>query len=154
MKRFETLDAFRGLAALAVVILHYTSAYRLHYGHFYNKSFDFKYGYLGVQFFFMISGFVIFLTLNYSTSAIDFLYKRFSRLYPVFWACVFITFTIIAALGLPGREKSFYTIKWNLTMIPTVFGSSAIDGAYWSLVPEFFFYLNMAFLLLFKNKNN
>lgn len=152
MKRFETLDVFRGLAALAVVLLHYTYGYRLHYGHFFSEAYDFRYGYLGVEFFFIISGFVIFLTLNHSSSAFDFLYKRFSRLYPVFWACMLTTFSIVYFFGLPGREKGFYNLKGNLTMIPGVLGYSAIDGAYWSLVPEFFFYIAMAVLLSCKNK--
>lgn len=134
------------------MLLHYTNGYREDYGHVFSKKFDFNYGYLGVQFFFIISGFVIFLTLNHSKSAIDFLYKRFSRLYPIFWACMFTTFFITYWFGLPGRTVSFYNLKGNITMIPSVFHLAAVDGAYWSLVPEFFFYLAMAFIFLTKKK--
>ena len=152
MKRFETLDAFRGIAALGVILVHYTFGYRVHYGQLFSEKYDFQYGYLGVQFFFIISGFVIFLTLDYSRSAIDFLYRRFSRLYPIFWTCMLTTFLVVHSLGLPGRERKFYNLKGNFTMIPSVFGYTPIDGAYWSLVPEFFFYLAMAGLFICKNK--
>jgi peptidoglycan/LPS O-acetylase OafA/YrhL len=154
MNRIATLDAFRALAALSVVLVHYTSNYRKYYGHVFNEAYDFKYGYLGVQFFFIISGFVIFLTLKHSRSAADFLFKRFSRLYPIFWTCLFTTFAIVYIIGLPGRQKSFQTLAANLTMIPSLFGYQEIDGAYWSLVPEFFFYIAMALLFTIKRKES
>jgi peptidoglycan/LPS O-acetylase OafA/YrhL len=68
MKRIKTLDVFRGLAAYSVLLVHYTQGYRERFGHSYNPKYDFYYGYLGVEFFFLISGFVIFLTVLNSTS--------------------------------------------------------------------------------------
>ncbi len=150
--RIATLDAFRGLAALSVMIYHYTKVYRKFYGNVFDDSFDFAYGYMGVFFFFIISGFVIFLTLKHTTFTAGFLYKRFSRLYPIFWFCLFTTFLVVYLCGLPGRERSAYHLPANLTMIPTVFGKSTIDGAYWSLVPEFFFYIAMAIIFSFKRQ--
>jgi len=153
-KRLYTLDLFRGVAALSVMLLHYTYSYRIHYGQFYDSQFDFRYGYLGVQFFFIISGFVIFLTVLKSKSIFDFLYRRITRLYPTFLFCLFATFTLVSVFGLPGREKSLHTAFWNIIMIPGFFGIPSVDGAYWSLVPEVFFYIFMMFVMVSKQVKN
>ena len=58
-KRIESLDALRGLAALAVMLRHYTTIFSVDYDVPSNFNFEFKYGYLGVELFFLISGFVI-----------------------------------------------------------------------------------------------
>ncbi len=153
-KRLQTLDLFRGVAALSVMLVHYTYGYRMHYGQSYSPSYDFRYGYLGVQLFFIISGFVIFLTVLQSKSVFDFLYKRLTRLYPTFLVCLVITFVLVTVFGLPGREKSLHTALFNVTMIPNFFGYFAVDGAYWSLVPEVFFYVFMILVMLSKQLNN
>src|SRR5436190_1602313 len=76
----------------------------------------FKYGYLGVELFFIVSGFVILLTaLN--RSAREFVVSRGTRLYPAFWTCVTITFLAILTIG-----GSRYSATWpqylaNLTML-------------------------------------
>ena len=80
--RINELDTFRGIAAMAVLLYHYTSRY--------NEFFDstsvlsFSYGWMGVPLFFMLSGFVITLTVNRCKSPFDFLYRRFIRLYPTY----------------------------------------------------------------------
>ncbi len=153
-KRLQTLDLFRGVAALSVMLFHYTYAYRIHYGQSYSSLYDFRYGYLGVQLFFIISGFVIFLTVLQSKSVFDFLYKRVTRLYPTFLICLVITFVIVSVFGLPGREKSLHTALFNVTMIPSFFGIPYVDGAYWSLVPEVFFYVFMILVMLSKQLKN
>ncbi len=144
MKRIEVLDVFRGFAALGVVFFHYSRFFRT-----INESNDgyFSLGYFGVMFFFMISGFVIFLTLKQSKSPSNFLFRRFSRLYPTFWFCLLLTSLCVRIFGLPGREVSWKDMVLNITMIPQCFKAKDVDGAYWSLIYEFFFYLFMAFLM-------
>jgi len=154
IKRFDTLDLFRALAALSVMLLHYTYSYRIHYGQSYKSGYDFRYGYLGVQLFFIISGFVIFLTVLQSKSVFDFLYKRITRFVSNFSFFLATTFALGSVFGLPGREKSFHTAVWNVTMIPGFFGIPAVDGAYWSLVPEVFFYIFMIIVMLSRQLKN
>ena len=50
-KRFEELDALRGVAALSVVLFHYTTIYDYIFGHKEPLIFNFKYGSFGVQLF-------------------------------------------------------------------------------------------------------
>lgn len=105
--RLYEIDLFRFLAALSVVLYHYTfRAYAAH--DMSSMSFQqlgsfFRYGYLGVNLFFMISGFVILLTaLN--KDLIGFAISRIVRLYPTFWASV--TLTAVATLFIGGDRYS------------------------------------------------
>ena len=141
--RFLTLDAFRGMAALGVVLAHFTYLYDVWYGH----SFDYinlVYGGRGVELFFILSGFVIFFTVQNVKSPKEFLIRRFIRLYPTYWACLILTFTIVSVFGLPRLEVTWKEALIGLTMIPQVFGAPKVDNSYWTLVPEFFFYLTIA----------
>lgn len=145
--RFMELDVFRGLAALAVAGFHYTTRYDQLYGHTQPLGISFPLGHYGVQLFFMISGFVIFMTLDKCRHPLDFVVSRFSRLYPAYWVAVLTTFIVVSIFGLPGREVS----KWqhvmvNLTMIQHYFRVPNVDGVYWTLAVELNFYLFM-FLL-------
>ncbi len=100
--------------------------------------------------FFIISGFVIFLTIKKNTKPIEFAYKRFTRLYPTFWICVFLTFFLIRSSDLVLYHRNFSELMINLTMIPDIFGVKRVDGVYWSLLPELMFYFLMFCMLLFK----
>jgi len=151
MGRLKELDSLRGIACISVLLFHYTTKY----SEIFNTSlttrlFNFKYGGLGVDLFFIISGFVIFLTVKKNTKPVEFVYKRFSRLYPTFWVCVLLTFFLVRNSELIMYHRSFSELIVNLTMIPDVFGVKRVDGVYWSLLPELMFYFLMFCLLLFK----
>lgn len=140
-QRIYELDVFRGLAAISVVLFHYTTKYSEIYDSYdTNSLFNFSYGHYGVQLFFIISGFVIFMTINKIKTGLDFVYKRFIRLYPIFWICLIITFFITTNIA-PIFRRSTSDLLWNFTMAPTLFLKPLIDGAYWSLLPELLFYV-------------
>jgi peptidoglycan/LPS O-acetylase OafA/YrhL len=147
--RIQILDVFRGFAALEVILFHYTKHYQMTTGQ--NDNY-FEFGNFGVMFFFMISGYVIFFSLQKVTSFKIFLSNRFSRLYPAFWVCLIFTLLVVYIFGLPGREISFRDALINITMVPKIFGSKLADGVYWSLLPELFFYFLMTFVLYFNLK--
>src|SRR2546430_2652712 len=94
--RFAELDLLRGVAALWVVLFHYTTQYsRLYVPDRRDLlGFEFPDGTLGVYLFFMISGFVIFMTLHRSERPLDFVVSRFARLYPAYWAGIVLTATM------------------------------------------------------------
>jgi peptidoglycan/LPS O-acetylase OafA/YrhL len=143
MNRLLALDSLRGLAALSVVLYHYTFVYRKDFGHRFSSFFDFKYGYLGVELFFVISGFVIFLTINNISNWQDFVFKRFSRLYPTYWASMIFTFLCIVSFGLKGVNINAIEFISNFSMIQGLFDIDNVDGVYWSLIPELLFYMMM-----------
>ena len=141
--RFFTLDAFRGMAALGVVLAHFTHIYDLLYGHTF-RNVNLVYGARGVELFFILSGFVIFFTIQNVKSPREFLIRRFIRLYPAYWICLIITFTTVSIFGLPKMEVNWKEALVGLTMIQQLFGIPPVDKSYWTLVPEFFFYLTIA----------
>lgn len=149
MSRLKELDILRGFAALNVVLYHYTSRFRDIYQHNYPEKYDWLYGHYGVELFFVISGFVIFMTLHHVKNVKEFAFKRFIRLFPTYWICLTLTLIILYLTGFPGsRNFTFYQVMMNFTMIQGVFEVNNIDGAYWSLVPELFFYAFIAFIYL------
>lgn len=148
--RFVELDALRGIAALSVALYHFTTRFGNEYGHPAPPLFLVPLGHYGVHLFFIISGMVIFLTLERSRSALDFLVARIGRLYPAYWVAVTLTFVTVAAVGLPPFEVSSSQYAWNLTMTQRFFDIADMDGAYWSLQVELAFYLLMLGLLIFR----
>jgi len=133
-QRLATLDTFRGVAALSVVLFHLTL-------HQYDAPFQLNWGATGVDLFFIISGFVIFLTLNKTQSVLDFVVARFSRLYPVYWTAVTLT-AIFMAIGswLGYSQITFGEYVANMTMFQYYFGIRDLDGSYWTLIVEMLFY--------------
>lgn len=148
--RIKELDALRGIAALFVVFFHYTMGRP-------EAQWGFKLGVTGVDLFFIISGFVIFMSIRKVSSATEFAVNRFTRLYPTYWACATVTF-IAQHIG----NHWFYhtnntsTVHYlvNLTMFQHYFKVGDLDGPYWTMILEMVFYICMFFLLLFKQVKN
>jgi peptidoglycan/LPS O-acetylase OafA/YrhL len=139
--RLIELDVFRGIAALSVVIFHYTTHYDFLYKHSTPLAFDFAIGRYGVELFFMISGYVIFLTLDKTTTPQEFIVSRFSRLYPVYWVAVLLTYAITSLLLLPRYGVSLTDALINLSMIQELARVPHVDNVYWTLHRELGFYL-------------
>lgn len=149
-KRIIELDIFRGIAAFSVVLFHYTARYNIAFETDTMNWFEFSFGHYGVQLFFIISGFVIFMTLERSKNTLDFIKRRFIRLYPTFWICMIITFMATYFAGVLRFERTVTDLLVNITMIPNLLGFRTIDGVYWSLQVELLFYFLMIILLQFK----
>jgi peptidoglycan/LPS O-acetylase OafA/YrhL len=148
--RIIELDALRGLAVLAVVCYHYTFRYDELYHHTNKNYYGLDLGYLGVHLFFIISGFVIFMTIENVITVKNFIYKRIIRLYPVYIIAVIITYLAVKIFGLEGREVKTWEAVFNLTMlqgfIPLNIVSN-VDGVYWSLTVEIIFYIFMGVII-------
>lgn len=144
--RLVEIDALRGVAAMAVVLFHYTTRYMELYEFKGAPSLSFPYGYVGVNLFFIISGFVIFMTLEKAARPMDFVVSRFSRLFPVYWVAIFITFAVTHVLGLPGKLVDFGTALANMLMFHGLLRVPHVDGVYWTLEVELIFYCGMLFL--------
>lgn len=144
--RFQELDALRGLAASWVVCFHYFTRFDQMFGR-YDRAligdFQFPDGIYGVYLFFMISGFVIFMTLQHCAGPLDFVVSRFSRLYPAYWASMGVTAAVALLLPLPGQTISLSQILVNATMLQGFFYVESVDGVYWTLVTELSFYIVM-----------
>lgn len=139
--RLIELDSMRGIAAMSVVLFHYTTYYAKLYSHTAPWPLDFWIGRYGVELFFMISGYVIFLTLDKTNTPKEFIVSRFSRLYPVYWVAVLLTYSITSALSLPKYDVSLIDAIKNMSMVQESVGAHNVDGVYWTLQKELGFYL-------------
>lgn len=108
-----------------------------------------KYGYLGVELFFMISGFVIVLSVK-AGNLRQFAISRAVRLYPALWACCTITFIVIKLLGEPRYTSNFKEYVASMTLTSEFLGISNVESAYWSIFVEIKFYMMVGILLLLK----
>jgi peptidoglycan/LPS O-acetylase OafA/YrhL len=151
-RRFSELDALRGIAALSVVLFHFTFGYDNGFNGLSAGKFYFKYGYLGVNLFFMISGFVIFMTLEKTKDTMSFVVSRFSRLYPAYWTAIILTVLLTSLLAAPIQKDIFSTrqVLINFTMLQSFFKIKDVDGAYWTLAVELTFYFWMWFIFKIK----
>lgn len=151
-RRYHQIDLLRSVACFMVVAFHY-----LYRGHLDGwipfvppmaVTETVKFGYLGVQLFFAISGFVIFLSAQGATPR-AFAASRAARLYPAFWAAVALTTLVVHLGGLSSLVVPWRDVFLNLTMVAHWFKAEFVDWAYWSLAVEFHFYIMVWLLLRF-----
>ncbi|MBI1339930.1 acyltransferase family protein [bacterium] len=109
---------------------------------------------LGVQGFFVLSGYLVYASLERSSNLLAYADKRVRRLYPAY-AAVVITCAIAAVALVPAARESAAGVAqylgWNLLFLnlmspelPGVFGGnpqSEVNGALWTLKIEVLFYL-------------
>ena len=122
------------------MLFHCTTQYDRLFGYASPPAIALPWGHYGVNLFFMISGFVIFMTLHRIERPLDFIVSRFSRLFPVYWVAVALTFLLTHALGLPGKTVGIGTAAMNLFMIHGLFKVPHVDSVYWTLEIELLFY--------------
>jgi len=149
-RRLTALDGLRGFAALAVALFHFFYQYDTVYGHEFSIPSVFQFGYYGVHLFFMVSGFVIFWTLAKIQHPFDFIWSRFSRLFPVYWVAVSITFIIVLLYGPDDRVAKVSDLIVNYSMLQAYIGVPHVDGVYWTLTLELAFYFWMFLLFMFR----
>ncbi|GAA2623867.1 acyltransferase [Actinomadura fulvescens] len=155
--RLRALDGMRIIAALMVCFYHYTGrggTVSESWGEspralFPDLSSIAVYGNLGVEFFFVISGFVICMSC-WGRSLGDFFRSRVSRLYPAYWvAIVLVTAAslVLPAVAKPVRLDEFLV---NLTMLQQPAGAHRVLGVCWTLWVELRFYLLFALFVVWR----
>lgn len=144
-ERVPALDLLRFLAAFGVMLYHYVSHRPQADGSLTFIQTVTQQGYLGVDVFFMISGFVILWSAN-GRSGTGFVRARILRLYPEFWLALLITtFTLLYVVG---QHTSLHQFIGNVTMLPQYVGVDMIDGVYWTLAVEIKFYVLVWLLIV------
>jgi peptidoglycan/LPS O-acetylase OafA/YrhL len=150
--RLAALDGLRFLTALAVVLFHFVGqtpwAMIYVWGRPYQSTFPemhryFAFGRLGVDLFFLISGFVICMSA-WGRTPRDFFISRVTRLYPMYWIAIGVSACVIYFADSPFGHPNPRLIFANLTMLQTPLGVENLDPVYWTLWPELCFYLTFA----------
>ena len=159
--RYHEIDLLRFLAAFVVLLFHYTfrgyAADHLSPVHYPLLENIFKYGNLGVELFFIISGYVVLMSA-YNKTVRQFSLSHVVRLYPAFWVACTITFSVMYLFG-PAKgmlgwsifiEASIKKYILNMTMLQQFFGAGDLDGVYWTLSYEIIFYFLISLLLAYQ----
>ncbi|MGJ8676937.1 MAG: acyltransferase family protein [Akkermansiaceae bacterium] len=162
MKNLSAIGVLRGLAAIAVMLFHFSAE---KYGAPNMWRNIFINGQLGVHAFFIISGFVIPLQLSrkqYKLNKIfHFLINRFVRIYPNFLIVSFITVLVWFAQhhllgGTQAPDIRLSNIIKNLSLTANPLGGHYYVNVSWTLAIEFMYYviLGIAFPLLFSTNSS
>jgi peptidoglycan/LPS O-acetylase OafA/YrhL len=161
--RIEALDGLRAVAVMGVVLYHYfvrfaatgDSPALYPYGDICAEFPIAKYGFMGVQLFFVVSGFVIAMTLERCRTMSEFYLRRFARIWPPLLVCSIITMAVLQVIDsdfAAQRRTTMLDFAPSLTMTsPRLWqwlshDIKYIDAAYWSLFVEARFYIYAAII--------
>jgi peptidoglycan/LPS O-acetylase OafA/YrhL len=153
-ERFVFLDGLRGIACLAVVLFHFQyfgvlNAYPQRFEPWVIEKFVLPYGYLGVQVFFVISGFVMLHSQGRTEPGLrpfaGFLLRRSFRLDPSYWLALAVMVAIEFHLGHPhdGRD-----VLLNALYLQDIAGHGSILPPAWTLCYEMQFYLVLILIVM------
>ena len=133
--RMFQLDAFRGIAAFIIVFYHLTIVYRL--------NGPFARGYLFVDLFFLLSGFVLAVStekkLNSGIGAFEFTRARFIRLWPLVAVGAGVAVLRAFSIGMADPLTLIWWLALDLLMIPSLAGVGPFyryNGPQWTLFYE------------------
>lgn len=150
-KRLDFLQIFRGLAALLVLFHHIDDILRVNHGYLLLGGI-FEPGWSGVDFFFVLSGFIIYY-IHYKDIENPYvlkpyLQKRFVRIYPMTWIVtipILPMFFIFPGLGDPGVQTNIWVIVKQMFLFPQ---ERVILNVTWTLSHEVLFYLIFSLLII------
>lgn len=164
----KSLTGVRGAAALIVAIHHFIAKYYIDNISLNSKGyipnyikFNFaNHGYLMVELFFILSGFVLALSYNKKIKNEinrdiykNFMIKRFNRIYPLYFFSTIIYFFVFNLDKLKHLEILLANFMFFELWLPKLY---TLNNVSWSLCTEWFLYLLFPFLLLksdiFKNR--
>jgi peptidoglycan/LPS O-acetylase OafA/YrhL len=139
--RVLELDALRALAALSLMLFHFTHVYSVKYGYAPPLGFEFPYGKYGTQLFFMLSGYVNAMTLLGKREPWDFLAARAIRILPSYYLVIAVNLVLL--LWLPFTLIGNYSwpqVAAQLTVVPGLLGFEFLEPVTWTLQVEVLFY--------------
>ncbi|AWM01719.1 acyltransferase family protein [Bradyrhizobium amphicarpaeae] len=97
------------------------------------------FGWVGVEIFFVISGFVIANSASTSSPG-GFLLGRALRLYPAVWVCATATFLVLLLFGSGPASEIVLPYIHAMLMVPKGVTGQWLDEVYWTLAAETAFY--------------
>ena len=162
--RIVYFDGLRGIGILSVILFHAYSRWgeieSFKQSEFLSNLFS--YGWLGVNLYFCISGYLIYMTLIKSENFLMYSFARLLRLGPAMFLVSIIIF--LSAFYIPERPLGIPNIKDFLPgitflgpgLVNEIFNIDAksLDGAFWTLYVEVRFYIISGILYFFlKDKN-
>ena len=143
-KRILELDALRALAAINLMLFHFTHVYAVKFGYTSPLGFEWPFGAYGVEMFFILSGFVNSMSLLRRKKPVDFVAARLIRIVPIFLLVIIANIWIMQYSPLtPVTSTQFVA---NMTLLPRIFGFECVDPVMWTLQIEMMFYATLVCL--------
>jgi len=140
-----SIELARGVAAIIVVLYHAARHLDRNVG-FADGRQLFQFGHAGVDFFFVISGFIILFVhggdLGRPRRIGHYAARRFTRIYPIYWVILGLTVALAARSALPSPLE----VVWAAALLPT--RGEPMVGVAWTLQHEIIFYGVFAVLIL------
>lgn len=153
MNKLQSIQALRGVAVILVIFFHMLSSQR---------KFDFEFqiiphflqiGFIGVDIFFIISGFILtVITKDYfgdRSKFFKFAYFRFTRIYPLYWLYTILLLPVFFLK--PELITQQVDLLSSFLLLPSDKMPLVLVG--WTLVYEVYFYFVFAFFILFGKQN-
>lgn len=139
--RIVELDALRALAAINLMLFHYTHVYSVKYGYSVPLGFEFPWGKYGVQLFFMLSGLVNVMTIFKKRDTGGFLVSRCLRIIPCYYIVLGLNLIFLCLMPLSiTTQWTWPQLAANLTVMPNLFGYECLEPVLWTLQVEVLFY--------------
>ena len=151
LSHIAALDGVRGLAIILVLIVHLTnSSYSHTRSTLLNAAIAFcSFGWIGVDLFFVLSGFLItgilYDTVDSPSFFLNFYARRFLRIFPLYYGSLAALLILSGTLGIDWQGSEYILLGYlqnvpplNLHLTPTVHRYTA---HFWSLAVEEQFYL-------------
>lgn len=142
MGKLVGIQYLRGFAAIAVLLYHVGAQYKI----------PFEIGAAGVDIFFVISGFIIWSTTSSSAGSMpDYFWKRLTRVLPLYWIVLSVTFVSVNARPafFYDHDASIENFLRSLVLLPQLkdgaFHPVVVQG--WTLSYEMFFYCLLGVLM-------
>ncbi|MBL3658196.1 acyltransferase family protein [Fulvivirga sediminis] len=151
-----SLDGLRAIAVLLVITFHFSKVSFI--------DFDFEIGWVGVQIFFVLSGYLITRILleekrkNFGSYIKTFYWKRLLRIFPLYFGYLIAILMLFLATGqpddLPQNAPYLFTYTYNFFIISPEWTVNRLFVHLWSLSVEEQFYLIWPFVVFFLSERN
>lgn len=152
MKKFVVpFHGLRGVASVMVLIAHLTDGFYINTAKLYPveiQSFISNIGAFGVEIFFILSGYVIFVAAQNGAARVFFKH-RFWRIYPLFFLFTLLYFIGNHFLKIEPDRDSFVILVTNLLFLDRFFDTPALTPNAWSLTFEAWYYYITFFFVFF-----
>lgn len=148
--RMDSIQGARALAAISVMLMHAANLMRVpHFSGHIGMDRFFDWGYVGVDFFFVLSGFIItyvhFGDLGRPGRIAHYLWRRLTRIYPVYWAILLLAMGVVGVARTTGGSAQSIGLNWEdvpgTVLLFMTGGEPRYIGVAWSLKFEVLFYL-------------
>ena len=158
-KKLELIQVFRGLAASAVLLCHCDMILEEMFSQRLLGNI-FSFGGAGVDFFFVLSGFIIFYIhakdIEQPTKAKAFAIKRLIRVYPLYWLVLGLKMasSLLSSYDPALKTRTAIEVLKAITLFPqdkTLIASGFL-GVSWTLSFEVFFYFVFGLAIVFPRK--